>query len=591
MKKTLAILLSLMIAAGAFASCGKKNEEKDNIPSDAITETEGTKDEAKTEDEEKTESADTSAFTAEGIINSIYAQKSPEFMYGFVPVDMTDKDSYMTYLGVEDISKIKEAAVSESMIGAQAYSLVVARVAEGVDAKAVAEEMEAGINPRKWICVNADDVKVTTIGDLICFCMISSDFKEAFTAEDAMNAFTKVVNGEADYLAENEAFEDEAAEGEEATEETEEETTEEVTEETTEEKPAEAPAVTPEVTPSVTPVVTPVVTPSVTPEVAPEEKAEESTSSTDKYTLQGIIDSIYAQKAPLFMFGSMPVDLEDEFSYNTYLGLKDASKISEAVVSESMIGAQAYSLVIARVKDGVDAKAVASEMKAGINPRKWICVEADDVKVTSYEDLICFCMISTEYKDAITANDVTTAFTNIMTGKAVYEEGAMPNIPGMDMEEEEVEDDFSDEVFAEVDADTEVVGGSALETIVSDMYAIKAPLFRFGIMPVDLTDEFAVSSYLGLSDASKIAEAVFSESMMGSQAYSLVVARVAPGADAKAVANEMKAGIDPAKWICVEADDVKVTTKGDLICFCMISTEFAPDYTAQDAIDAFNKVA
>ena len=110
-------------------------------------------------------------------------------MLGSIPVDLTDEFSYTTYLGLEDPSKISEAVVSESMIGAQAYSLVVAKVADGQDAAAVAEEMKAGINPRKWICVEADDIKVATSGNLICFCMIDSEYAEDFTAQDAIDGF------------------------------------------------------------------------------------------------------------------------------------------------------------------------------------------------------------------------------------------------------------------------------------------------------------------------------------------------------------------------------------------------------------------
>ena len=73
--------------------------------------------------------------------------------------------------------------------------------------------------------------------------------------------------------------------------------------------------------------------------------------------------------------------------------------------------------------------ALTDEMKAGIDTRKWICVEADDVKTAVYGDLVCFCMIDSEYADALTADDVTGAFTKIMNGEATYEEGAAPNIP------------------------------------------------------------------------------------------------------------------------------------------------------------------
>ena len=196
MKKTLAILLTLMLAAGAFASCGGKDKkEETKTPESNVTENIGS-------DEEKNEEAavDTSAYTTLGIIDSIYAQKAPAFMTMSIPVDLADADAVKMYLGLEDASKIAEAAVTESMMGAQAYSLVVARVAQGQDVKAVAEEMNSGIDPRKWVCVGADDIKYTTAGDLVCFCMISTDFKEDFTADDAINAFNKIMTGEAQYV-------------------------------------------------------------------------------------------------------------------------------------------------------------------------------------------------------------------------------------------------------------------------------------------------------------------------------------------------------------------------------------------------------
>lgn len=331
------------------------------------------------------------------------------------------------------------------------------------------------------------------------------------------------------------------------------------------------------------------------------------TVDTSKYTLQGIIDSIYAVKAPLFMYGSMPVDLEDEFSYKTYLGLEDPSVIKEAVFSESMIGAQAYSLVIARVAEGQDAAKVAEAMKNGIDNRKWVCVEADDVKTATYGDLVCFIMISTEYKDALTAQDVVDAFTKIMNGEAKYEEGAEPNLPEMPeadipsedevFEGEEITDEELNQPAAMPEDGAIAEGGeeavmpemSELEAIVNTIYEDKMPQFMLGNIPVDLTDEFSYKTYLGLDDPSVIEEAIVSESMIGAQAYSLVVAKVKDGEDAEKIAEAMKAGIDPRKWICVEADDIKTAVAGNYVCFCMIDSEYAEDFTAQDAVDGFLK--
>ncbi len=460
MKKTVALLLSLMLAAGVFASCGNKDtKEETGNPSQTVTDNAGG---ANEENAESDESIDTSAYTPEGIIDSIYAQKSPLFPIGFMPLDMSDKDSYTTYLGLEDVSVIKEAAVSESMMGSQAFSLVVARVNDGENAKEIAEKMKDGINPRKWICVGADDIKYTSVGDLICFCMISTEYAEDFTADDAINAFTKVVNGEAAYIeASEETIPEDFTEenidvtdgeiGEETdAEEAPEESTSDKENNTSESKPAEqetpagtqqpmqpaedveepaeqpeantpaeepeevpaepenVPAADPENTPAEAPVETPE---AETPEEAPEEAPAET--PTETVSLEGIINKMYEIKMPEFMLGFIPVDMSDEFAYGTYLGINDPSKIAEAVVSEPMIGAQAYSLVVARVAPGQDANAIANEMKAGIDPRKWVCVEADDIKVTVSGDLICFCMISTDFADAFTAQDAMDAFKSV----------------------------------------------------------------------------------------------------------------------------------------------------------------------------------
>ena len=76
---------------------------------------------------------------------------------------------------------------------------------------------------------------------------------------------------------------------------------------------------------------------------------------------------------------------------------------------------------------------------------------------------------------------------------------------------------------------------------------------------------------------------------MGSMAFSMVLVRTVEGADSKAVAESMKSGIDPRKWICVEADDLKVAGFGDVVMLIMVSSDSG--MTAQSFVDAFAKVA
>jgi hypothetical protein len=146
-------------------------------------------------------------------------------------------------------------------------------------------------------------------------------------------------------------------------------------------------------------------------------KEEDKTPSGLSDELTTIIDKIYEIKDPGLRLMSSTVDLTnlDMVKYNT--GLKDVSKVKEIVVSEAMIISQAYSLALVRVKDSADAKSVAEEMLEEINPRKWICVGADDLKIVTYQDVVMLIMLDSNFADTVTSNDIVNAFKEICGGK------------------------------------------------------------------------------------------------------------------------------------------------------------------------------
>lgn len=141
-----------------------------------------------------------------------------------------------------------------------------------------------------------------------------------------------------------------------------------------------------------------------------EETAGEQTQSE----LMGILDQIYAIKKPEFMLNSMEVDLDDEYAVSSCTGLSmdDAKKLENAVVSEPMMSSQAYSLVLVRVKDQKDTADIAQKMADGIDPRKWICVEADDLKVVSKDDMIMLFMVDSQF--SFRSEDVVNAFSEVV---------------------------------------------------------------------------------------------------------------------------------------------------------------------------------
>lgn len=138
-----------------------------------------------------------------------------------------------------------------------------------------------------------------------------------------------------------------------------------------------------------------------------------------------------------------------------------------------------------------------------------------------------------------------------------------------------------------------VLADKSLEDILAAVYEEKMPEFPLMTNPVDLADENAVTYFTGLSkeDSAKIKEAIASEPMMGSQAYSLVLIRLNDAKDAEDVAAAVKDGVDTRKWICVEADDIRACASGDVVMFVMMSSVFADSITAEQVVEAFKTVA
>ncbi|MBQ5608434.1 MAG: hypothetical protein IIU86_05350 [Oscillospiraceae bacterium] len=117
--------------------------------------------------------------------------------------------------------------------------------------------------------------------------------------------------------------------------------------------------------------------------------------------------------------------------------------------------------------------------------------------------------------------------------------------------------------------------------------------FMGGVTVLDLKDttedgKWALKNFTGLDSADKITDAAVYEPMTGSQAFSLVLVRVADAADAKPVAQQMKDNINPAKWICVSADQVMAAGYGDTVLFIMLDSNMGK--TAQSYVDAFKNV-
>ena len=151
--------------------------------------------------------------------------------------------------------------------------------------------------------------------------------------------------------------------------------------------------------------------------------------------LTALVDQIYSGvsiEMPMLM--TMPVDVADADAVKAYTGLDNADKIEYAVASEPMMTSQAYSLMLVKVKDGVDANAIAKTMNENVNERKWICVTAEKIYSVASGDVVCLVM-----SNADTAKTVFESFKTIAGGiseefERTAEEPEMPEdmLPGQD---------------------------------------------------------------------------------------------------------------------------------------------------------------
>ncbi len=75
-----------------------------------------------------------------------------------------------------------------------------------------------------------------------------------------------------------------------------------------------------------------------------------------------------------------------------------------AVRCEAGMGSQPYSIVVLNVPEGTDVEAVRADIEANANPRKWVCVEAEQVNVVANGNTILLAMASSTVCDTLVAN-------------------------------------------------------------------------------------------------------------------------------------------------------------------------------------------
>lgn len=204
MKKFLAMLLALVMVAAVFTGCATTTAPKETTKATEATD-DTTLQEPSGDDVEFTEpvGGEEQLTGLDATITAI-AEKSPvEFMAGIIPVDVTDTTeeglwALKAYTGLSSADKLTAAVAYESMMGSQAFSLVLVQVKDAADAQTVAQEMKDNIDMRKWVCVGADEIAVAGSGDVVMLIMVDSA-NLGLKTESFVTAFTEVMGGQVDF--------------------------------------------------------------------------------------------------------------------------------------------------------------------------------------------------------------------------------------------------------------------------------------------------------------------------------------------------------------------------------------------------------
>lgn len=113
----------------------------------------------------------------ESIMSSVYQEVADDEKPMMLENIELSKDNIENYLGTAEIEFV-EALASESGIGSIAHSVVLLRVEDKADTEAIKTKIKDNVDPRKWICVEAEKVIVKNKGNLIILIMSSNDLAE-----------------------------------------------------------------------------------------------------------------------------------------------------------------------------------------------------------------------------------------------------------------------------------------------------------------------------------------------------------------------------------------------------------------------------
>lgn len=109
--------------------------------------------------------------------------------------------------------------------------------------------------------------------------------------------------------------------------------------------------------------------------------------------MKSMLKSIYSKnKDVLPELETEEIDVSNSDLVTSYTGIQNTGNIESLVALEPLMSSQAYSAVALKVKSNANIETVKEEILNNVDMRKWICVSAEKLYVTNYNNIIFFVM-------------------------------------------------------------------------------------------------------------------------------------------------------------------------------------------------------
>lgn len=109
--------------------------------------------------------------------------------------------------------------------------------------------------------------------------------------------------------------------------------------------------------------------------------------------MKSMLKSIYSKNKDILPeLETEEIDVSNSDLVTSYTGIQSTGNIESLVALEPLMSSQAYSAVALKLKSNANIETVKEEILNNVDMRKWICVSAEKLYVTNYNNIIFFVM-------------------------------------------------------------------------------------------------------------------------------------------------------------------------------------------------------